>query len=102
MRRIARDSSGNGLPGRRAARGWKCALLLAVALAASPAAAGEPAVMTLDAAVARALRAAPSLAGAAADVDAARARERVAMTGWLPSLSGTAAYNRQTGNFAPR
>lgn len=102
MRRIARDSSGNGLPGRRAVRGLKCALLLVVALAASPAVAGETVVMTLDEAVARALRAAPSLAGAAADLDAARARERVAMTGWLPSLAGTAAYNRQTGNFAPR
>lgn len=89
-------------------RGPLCGVLLGVAclgwlaLATPPAASAQPVVLTLEQAVARAMRAAPSLAGASADLEAARARERAAMTGWLPSLSGTAAYNRQTGNFAPR
>lgn len=80
-----------------------CAWMLPVTVLIGPhLAVAQPTVLTLDQAVARAMAAAPAMAGAAADLDGARARERAAMTGWLPSLSGSAAYNRQTGNFAPR
>ncbi len=84
------------------ARALAAACVLVPILLLSPDVAAEAVVLTLPQAVARAMLTAPVLAGASADLDAAQARERVAMTGYLPSLSGTAAYNRQTGNFAPR
>jgi outer membrane protein TolC len=61
-----------------------------------------PRLLTLDEALRRAQQHNPSVRGAQAGVDAASEREAVAMSPYLPSLSATAAYNRQTGNTVPR
>jgi len=44
----------------------------------------------------------PQVTAARAQVEAARGRVDQGVSRWLPSLSATAAYSRQTGNFAPR
>lgn len=59
-------------------------------------------VLSLDAALSQAQRLNPSLHAATADADAADARADRARAALLPQLSGTASYQRTTGNFVPR
>jgi outer membrane protein TolC len=71
-------------------------------LLVSASAAAEQRVLTLEEAVNRALAGAPAIRSAAGGLDAALARQNASATMFGPSLTGVAAYNRQTGNFAPR
>jgi outer membrane protein len=59
-------------------------------------------VLTLEEAVRTARERQPSLAQARASSAAAAARERQALSGLLPQVSGTASYSRTTFNFTPR
>lgn len=59
-------------------------------------------VLTLDAALTRARENSPVLRGARASSEAADARQDKARASFLPQLTGTASYARQTGNFVPR
>lgn len=76
-------------------------LLVALACLAGEAAA-EPRVLTLDEAVAIALRDAAAVRVGASAVDATDARRGVAEAAYLPSLSAAVSYARQTGNTSPR
>lgn len=60
------------------------------------------AVLGLDEAVAITLRLLPAIASSAAGRDAAYARITQARSAWLPSLTGSFAYSRQTANFVLR
>ncbi len=59
-------------------------------------------VLTLEEALDIAFAHNPDLAAARQAVLGAKAHEGVARAGYLPTLTGTAAYSRQTGNFTPR
>ena len=59
-------------------------------------------VLGLEEAVKTAEAQQPTARQAAAQTDAARARVMQARAPLLPQVTGTAAYTRQTGNFAPR
>ena len=59
-------------------------------------------VLSLDEAVRTALIHQPQLLQAHANTDAARARVDEARAPLLPQVTGSASYQRQTGNFAPR
>lgn len=71
--------------------------------AASAAHAGPPdAVLSLEDAVALTLRLLPAIEVSAASRDAAYARVVQARSPWLPALTGSIAYARQTANFVLR
>jgi outer membrane protein len=76
-----------------------CLLVLLLGRAAS---AEPPAVLTLSQAVERALARQPTLEQARATVDAAQGRVEQAEAPALPQVTGTASYQRTTGNFTPR
>jgi outer membrane protein len=78
-------------------------MLLTFALA-TPALAEQPTgrVLTLDAALQRARKLNPTLHSAVAQREAADARADRARAALLPQLTGTASYQRTTGNFVPR
>ncbi|HEY3356948.1 MAG TPA: TolC family protein [Polyangia bacterium] len=59
-------------------------------------------VLTLDQAVQTADRAAPQARQARAQTEAARARVTEARAPLLPQVTGAGAYQRTTGNFAPK
>jgi outer membrane protein len=81
----------------------KNVIFLVVFIAITPNSfARTPTVLTLDEALQRAMEHAPAIAGAKANIEISEAKERAAVSGWIPSLYGSASYNRQTGNFAPR
>jgi outer membrane protein len=95
------------------ARTSLAALLLVTSTAAAqePATAPDPGaevgqtttrVLSLEAALTQAARLNPSLHAATADADAADARADQARAALLPQLTGTASYQRTTGNFVPR
>ena len=58
--------------------------------------------LTLSAAIAQALKTQPTVRQARAQTRAAEGRVEQARAGYLPQVTGTAAYQRTTGNFAPR
>ena len=58
--------------------------------------------LTLSAAIAQALKTQPTVRQAKAQTRAAEGRVGQARAGYLPQVTGTAAYQRTTGNFAPR
>lgn len=59
-------------------------------------------ILTLDEALDLALRHNPDIAAARAVLEGAMAHEGTVFAGYLPAVTGTAAYTRQTGNFTPR
>jgi outer membrane protein len=69
---------------------------------ATPAARPEARLLSLDDAVQTALRRQPQVRQARAATSAARARVEQAGAPRLPTITGTATYLRETGNFAPR
>ena len=69
---------------------------------AAPPAAADARVLTLRDAVRQALELQPQLTQARAGTQAAEARSDQARSSLLPQVSGTAAYSRETFNFAPR
>jgi outer membrane protein len=71
-------------------------------LAAPEAAPPSGRVLTLDEAVKTAEAQQPTARQAAAQTEAARAKVLQARAPLLPQVTGTAAYTRQTGNYAPR
>ncbi|MBP7127500.1 TolC family protein [Myxococcota bacterium] len=58
--------------------------------------------LTIEEAIREALARNPQVVAAREGVQAAAGRRDQAVARWIPSLSGTASYTRQTGNFAPR
>jgi len=78
-----------------------CAVVAAAILLSGPALAQER-VLALQEAIETAFRLNPDLSVAREGEQAADARKGVAFAGYLPTLTGTAAYSRQTGNFTPR
>ena len=64
----------------------------------------DPAVrhLTLSDAIAQALRTQPTMRQARAQTHAAEGRVEQARAGYLPQVTGTVAYQRATGNYAPR
>jgi outer membrane protein len=82
------------------ARAAALALALAAVSLAAPARAAR--VLTLEEALRVAREQQPSLRQAEAAAAAARARVRGARAPLLPQVTGTAGYQRTTGNFAPR
>ncbi len=82
---------------------WPTWVMAAWTLAAlSGGAEADERVLTLDEALALAFRHNPDLAAAREAREGAEAHQGVARAGYLPTLTGTAAYTRQTGNFTPR
>jgi outer membrane protein TolC len=83
---------------------WKLVLpkLLLVMSCLGGEAPAEARVLTLDEAVALALRDAAAVRIGASAVEATDARRGVAEAGYLPSLSAAVSYTRQTGNTSPR
>jgi len=69
---------------------WPAVLLL-LAGAAAPAAAQGP-MVTLEEAIARALRTQPSVVQARGGVGVSHAARRQAVGSWLPSITGTSAF----------
>ncbi len=82
-------------------RTWWWAALVVAAFWAGPALAQER-TLTLAEALSLALRHNPDLGAVWHAREGAEAHEGVARAGYLPTLTGTAAYTRQTGNFTPR
>jgi len=77
--------------------------LILLALTSFPAAVcAEPRALTLDEALAMALSDNASVRAGAASVEAADERRGLAETGYMPSLTASVSYARQTGNTAPR
>lgn len=58
--------------------------------------------LTLSAALAQAMKMQPTMRQARAQTQAAEGRVEQARAGYLPQVTGTAAYQRTTGNFVPR
>ncbi len=58
--------------------------------------------LTLSAAIAQALKTQPTMRQARAQTNAAAGRVEQARAGYLPQVTGTAAYQRTTGNYVPR
>jgi outer membrane protein len=78
-------------------------VLWLVGLVALSAGAQEPArQLSLETALTRARASNPTLRGAAAQSEAADARQDRARSSLLPQIGGTASYSRTTGNFIPR
>ena len=73
-------------------------LLLQTAAAAGLA---DGPALSLDQAVARALKNQPQIQQAQASTDAARARADQAFSGLMPQVTGVGTYSRSTSNFAP-
>lgn len=80
---------------------WTALVVLATVLGSGPVPADER-VLTLDEALDLAFRHNPDLGAARHAREGAEAHEGVARAGYLPTLTGTAAYTRQTGNYTPR
>lgn len=81
---------------------WFKGILLLLAISSSATALGDERLLTLDEALSLAFRHNPDLSAMRYSQEGAKAHEGVARAGFLPSLIGSAAYNRQTGNFTPR
>ncbi len=73
-------------------------------ITSGPADDGPPKVrpLTLSAAIAQALKTQPTMRQAKAQTSAAEGRVEQARAGYLPQVTGTAAYQRTTGNFVVR
>ena len=61
-----------------------------------------PRQLTLAAAIAQAIKTQPTMRQARAQTQAAEGRVEQARSGYLPQITGTAGYQRTTGNFATR
>jgi len=81
-------------------KGWVVSLAFCCLLGWAARGTAQP--LTLEEAVREALARSPQVVAAREGIEAAAGRRDQGVARWIPGVSATASYTRQTGNFSPR